>query len=66
MKPDETGHVGNKLWNRLPTRFHWTPHNMIFHPLSEVLFQFGFVDAGNRIHDWSVPRHRPDDDNARG
>ena len=49
--------TGNPLFARLPKRFQWTFHNLIAHPLSEILFQFGCEDAGNRLHDWSVPLH---------
>jgi hypothetical protein len=51
--------TGNKLLARLPERFRWTPHNLIAHPLSEILFQLGFEDAGNRLHDWTIPAHQP-------
>jgi len=49
--------TGNPLWNRLPERFRWTFHNMVAHPWSEILFQVGLEDLGNRVHDWSVPEH---------
>ena len=51
--------TGNNLLARLPERFRWTPHNLIAHPLSEILFQLGFEDAGNRLHDWTIPAHQP-------
>lgn len=41
--------------NRLPARFRWTLHNLVAHPLSEVLFQLGFEDLGNRLHDATIP-----------
>lgn len=40
-------------------RFAWTLHNVVAHPLSEVLFQLGFVRASNWIHDVTVPEHPP-------
>jgi len=43
--------------SRLPTRFRWTIHNVIAHPLSEVLFQLGYEAAGNALHDATVPNH---------
>lgn len=46
-----------KIISRLPERFRWTLHNVVAHPLSEVLFQLGFEDAGNRVHDATVPDH---------
>jgi hypothetical protein len=45
--------------NRLPERFRWTPHNLVAHPLSEMLFQFGHEAAGNLLHDATVPAHAP-------
>jgi hypothetical protein len=51
--------IGNPFFARLPERFQWTFHNVIAHPLSEILFQIGFEDAGNQIHDWSIPLHDP-------
>lgn len=56
--------IGNPMFAKLPKRFQWTLHNLIAHPLSEVLFQFGFEDAGNWVHDWSVPLH--DEGTGRG
>lgn len=38
-------------------RFQWTLHNLIAHPLSEILFQLGFENAGNKVHDMTVPPH---------
>jgi len=42
---------------RLPERFQWTIHNMIAHPLSELLFQFGLDKASGALHDATVPYH---------
>ena len=42
---------------RLPERFQWTLHNLIAHPLSEIVYQLGFEGLGNRIHDSTVPIH---------
>ena len=56
--------TGNPVFARLPERFHWTFHNLIAHPLSEVLFQLGFEALGNDLHDWSIPLH--DTGNGRG
>lgn len=44
---------------RLPRRFHWTVHNVVAHPLSEILFQFGLVRLGDWLHDVTVPEHEP-------
>ena len=45
------------LIDRLPNRFKWTIHNVIAHPLSEILFQLGAEDAGNKVHDATLPTH---------
>jgi len=49
--------VGNPFFSRLPERFQWTAHNLIAHPLSEILFQIGLGDWGDRLHDWTIPEH---------
>ena len=54
--------IGNPLFAKLPDRFQWSFHNIVAHPLSEFLFQIGFEDASNRLHDWSVPLHNPDEE----
>lgn len=35
----------------------WALHNIIAHPLSEILYWIGFDDLGNWIHDHTVPEH---------
>lgn len=54
------------LVTRLPARFQWTAHNLVAHPLSEVLYQIGFERLGNVVHDATVPFHEPGDPGARG
>lgn len=39
----------------LPPRWRWTLHNLVAHPLSEVLFQIGAERAANAVHDATVP-----------
>lgn len=39
--------------------FGWMMHNLVAHPISEVLHWFGLGDVGNRLHDATVPRHEP-------
>lgn len=39
-------------------RFRWTLHNVVAHPLSEVLYLLGFERASNWVHDVTVPAHR--------
>jgi hypothetical protein len=53
-----------RLLGRLPGRFQWTLHNLVAHPLSEVLYQIGLEKASNYIHDHTTPVH--DAGNGRG
>lgn len=46
-----------KALARLPERFRWTLHNLVAHPVSELLYQAGFEDLGNQLHDITVPEH---------
>jgi hypothetical protein len=43
------------LINKLPKRFHWTIHNVIAHPLSEIFWLLNLKPIGNYIHDVTVP-----------
>ena len=43
----------------LPERFQWTLRNLVAHPLSEVLFQVGFEEWSNWVHDITIPEHEP-------
>lgn len=38
-------------------RFSWSLHNLVAHPLSEVLYLFGCEDLSNRLHDLTIPEH---------
>lgn len=49
--------TGNPLFAALPERFRWTAHNLLAHPLSEVLYQLGLRAASDWIHDWTIPVH---------
>jgi ethanolamine utilization microcompartment shell protein EutS len=49
------------LVTRLPPRYRWTLHNLIAHPVSEILYQLGFESASNAVHDGTVPYHTPGD-----
>jgi hypothetical protein len=49
----------SKFLGKLPARFQWTLHNLVAHPLSEVVYQVGFEGASNKIHDATVPEHAP-------
>jgi hypothetical protein len=49
---------------RLPERFQWTLHNLVGHPVSELLFQVGLQELSGRVHDRTMPadegsRRRP-------
>lgn len=47
------------LLARLPERFRWTLHNLVAHPLSEVLYQVGLHRWSDIVHDRTVPAHEP-------
>tara|TARA_Y100000592_G_scaffold3363_1_gene4873 strand:+ start:8808 stop:8975 length:168 start_codon:yes stop_codon:yes gene_type:complete len=47
--------------NKMPDRFKWTIHNIIAHPLSEVLFQLGFKSASDMVHDNTAPSVEEDE-----
>ena len=46
--------------NKLPKRFQWTIHNLIAHPLMEILFQLGFKKLSELVHDSTVPKLESD------
>ena len=50
----------------LPSRWRWTLHNLVAHPLSEVLFQVGAERAANAVHDATIPAGGATAPNARG
>jgi hypothetical protein len=37
-------------------KFEYTIHNIIAHPLMEVLHLLGFNELGNKIHDITLPK----------
>ena len=41
--------------SHLPERFKWSAHNIVAHPLSELLFQLGCREASVWIHDITAP-----------
>ena len=43
-----------RLLAQLPDRFQWTVHNVLAHPISEVLFQVGFQELSEQVHDLSA------------
>ena len=46
--------------SHLPNDLKWAPHNLIAHPLMEILFQIGLESAGEYIHDITTPRGNDD------
>lgn len=54
------------LLARLSPRWRWTLHNLVAHPLSEVLYQVGARAAANVVHDATVPAGGDRDPEARG
>lgn len=39
----------------LKNHFKWTPHNLVAHPISEILHLVGFNRLGERLHDVTIP-----------
>ena len=37
-------------------RFEYTIHNLIGHPLSEILHLLGLQKASKAFHDWTLPK----------
>jgi hypothetical protein len=50
----------------LPPRWRWTLHNLVAHPLSEVLFQIGARRLADGVHDATIPAGGATDPDARG
>ena len=50
----------------LPSRWRWTLHNLVAHPLSELLFQVGAERAANAVHDATIPAGGANTPDARG
>ena len=46
----------NKRLSKLG-RFSWTLHNVVAHPIQEILYLIGYEDLGNKIHDMTIPVH---------
>lgn len=44
-----------KLLGRLSPRWRWTLHNMVAHPLSEIVYQIGLKSVSNWVHDVTIP-----------
>jgi hypothetical protein len=39
--------------------FWWATHNLVAHPLSEILSWFWLEPIGDWLHEATLPRHRP-------
>lgn len=46
--------------NHLPDDLKWAPHNLIAHPLMEILFQIGLEHTGEYLHEITLPRGNDD------
>ena len=44
-----------RLLGRLPPRLQWTLHNLVAHPVSEILFQLGLREWSELVHDKTAP-----------
>ena len=42
-------------------RFNYTIHNVIAHPLMEILHLVGFTELGNKVHDATLPLRHDED-----
>ena len=39
-------------------RCSWTLHNVVAHPLSEILYQLEYEDIGKKVNDKTMPNNR--------
>lgn len=44
------------LREKTSEHFRWTFHNIIGHPLSEIVYIFGFKNLSNKIHNQTIPK----------
>ena len=42
-------------------RFKYTIHNLVAHPMMEILYLLGFEELGNKIHDYTLPKTHNED-----
>ena len=45
----------NNLINKLPKKFKWTIHNIVAHPLMEIVYLLGHPELSEKIHDLTIP-----------
>ena len=57
-------HPLQRRLGKLPLRWRWAPHNLVGHPLSEVIYQLGLRSLGHYVHDITVPE--PQGEEPRG
>lgn len=53
-----------KIINKFPPSLKWTPHNLIAHPVSEIVYLLSLLlrnekirELSNYIHDETIPTH---------
>lgn len=44
-----------KIINKLPEKYKWTIHNLIAHPISEIIHLLGNTNLAAKIHDCTIP-----------
>ena len=49
--------IVNKFIMSLPEKYRWSLHNLVAHPMSEIVHLCGYTDLGNKIHDYTIPDH---------
>ena len=54
-----------KIINKFPPSLRWTIHNLVAHPVSEILHLLSILfrcpklnDLGNEFHDSTIPKHK--------
>lgn len=50
-----------RLLMQLPVRFRWTLHNIVGHPISEVLFLLNFPEQSEWVHNVTAPDEAGED-----
>lgn len=55
-----------KILAALPARYRWTVHNIVGHPVAEVLKQLGLVRTADWVHDETAPEAPSDPENDSG
>lgn len=58
---ENTNYCIQNTINHLPDDLKWLPHNMIAHPLMEILYQLGFQHLSEHIHSITTPKDELND-----